>query len=791
MVELEALGRVHPHHLDAGGGRLRLLLAQAGLGDGGDRAGEVTGRGLRRAAGVGGGQLAELGEVDQPLGDLGRRREQQLAAQAEALDQPVREQVRARGVELAGEAAVELEEGEDALPRLRRDLRGLHRRAERADHVELAAARDLRHAREVDGAQLDGRAGERAHDRAGVPGVDQQPQPGEQVAHLGALEERRGAGDAVGDGALLQRDGDRLALALTERTRTATVLGAHAVAGDQPLDVGGDGLRLGALVRGGPEGDLAAGIPAPARFSMRSSSGRDDGRGGGQDRGRHPVGALQPHDSRPRTRAGSWWRRRGSGRSPGRRRRPRLTVRPEHPQQQALGEVDVLQVVDQHVRGSGSPGARARAGARAGRGRRAARDRRGRASPPPPASGRGRRRSRRTRARARPSPTPRSRRRDELVLQAVDAPDHGAEHRARVAAQVVVGERQLVDALEQHRQPVALGDGHRERVDAGLRRLVAQQLRAEAVERGDGQRLVRPVDGGLDAGAQRLGRGGREGQDEDVLGGRPVAHQSREALDQRASSSPSRRRRGSSSGPPVWYGHRHIGSGYVRGPGLAGCVPPRDAERDRGPARRGRADRTARDGHPRGGRRRDAGHRRGRRGGDLRRARRAARGGRALHRRQRGARRGRLRRATFPRVVIDPIDGSTNAKRGLPHHSVSIAVADGPTMADVVFGYVYDFGPRGGVDRAPRRGRLARRRARSTRDRPEQRASDGRLELLGLESSDPRLMREAIDELADAAHRLRALGHDRRDAVPGGGARGWTRWSRCAARARSTPPRAS
>src|SRR3954452_10279266 len=44
-------------------------------------------------------------------------------------------------------------------------------------------------------------------------------------------------------------------------------------------------------------------------------------------------------------------------------------------------------------------------------------------------------------------------------------------------------------------------------------------------------------------------------------------------------------------------------------------------------------------------------------------------------------------------VVIDPIDGSLNAKRGLPHHAVSIAVADGPTMADVHFGYVVDFGP--------------------------------------------------------------------------------------------------
>jgi len=46
------------------------------------------------------------------------------------------------------------------------------------------------------------------------------------------------------------------------------------------------------------------------------------------------------------------------------------------------------------------------------------------------------------------------------------------------------------------------------------------------------------------------------------------------------------------------------------------------------------------------------------------------------------------------RVVVDPIDGSVNAKRGIPYFSLSLAVADGPTMDDVTFGYVYDFGAR-------------------------------------------------------------------------------------------------
>jgi myo-inositol-1(or 4)-monophosphatase len=44
------------------------------------------------------------------------------------------------------------------------------------------------------------------------------------------------------------------------------------------------------------------------------------------------------------------------------------------------------------------------------------------------------------------------------------------------------------------------------------------------------------------------------------------------------------------------------------------------------------------------------------------------------------------------RVVVDPIDGSLNAKRSIPYFSVSIAVAEGATMKDVVFGFVHDFG---------------------------------------------------------------------------------------------------
>jgi myo-inositol-1(or 4)-monophosphatase len=108
-------------------------------------------------------------------------------------------------------------------------------------------------------------------------------------------------------------------------------------------------------------------------------------------------------------------------------------------------------------------------------------------------------------------------------------------------------------------------------------------------------------------------------------------------------------------------------------------------------------------------------------------------------------------------AIIDPIDGSMNAKRGLPHHSMSIAVAEGTTMADVVFAYVYDYGPE--EEWTARRGEGAwLDGVPLDREAGERRTGDGKLELLGIESADPRWVRAAADELAEASHRLRALG---------------------------------
>jgi myo-inositol-1(or 4)-monophosphatase len=109
------------------------------------------------------------------------------------------------------------------------------------------------------------------------------------------------------------------------------------------------------------------------------------------------------------------------------------------------------------------------------------------------------------------------------------------------------------------------------------------------------------------------------------------------------------------------------------------------------------------------------------------------------------------------KVIIDPIDGSLNAKRGIPHHALSIAVADGPTMADVAFAFVYDFGPR--EEWWARRGDGAVLNGMPLDPSlGERRGPDGRIEVVGIESADPRWVAASAEPLAAMAYRLRALG---------------------------------
>jgi myo-inositol-1(or 4)-monophosphatase len=104
------------------------------------------------------------------------------------------------------------------------------------------------------------------------------------------------------------------------------------------------------------------------------------------------------------------------------------------------------------------------------------------------------------------------------------------------------------------------------------------------------------------------------------------------------------------------------------------------------------------------------------------------------------------------RVVIDPIDGSLNARRTIPSHALSVAIASGPSMADVEIGYVYDFGAREEF--------FARRGGGAELDgRPLQAKGPGYgLEIVGLEATKPELILPLLEGLAGKAFRIRALG---------------------------------
>jgi myo-inositol-1(or 4)-monophosphatase len=104
------------------------------------------------------------------------------------------------------------------------------------------------------------------------------------------------------------------------------------------------------------------------------------------------------------------------------------------------------------------------------------------------------------------------------------------------------------------------------------------------------------------------------------------------------------------------------------------------------------------------------------------------------------------------RVVIDPIDGSLNARRTVPSFSLSVAVASGPTMEDVDFGYVYDFGA--GDEFVARRGGGASLDGTPIEVCPDR----DKLEILGLESANPDWLLPALEALRGRVYRLRVVG---------------------------------
>lgn len=104
------------------------------------------------------------------------------------------------------------------------------------------------------------------------------------------------------------------------------------------------------------------------------------------------------------------------------------------------------------------------------------------------------------------------------------------------------------------------------------------------------------------------------------------------------------------------------------------------------------------------------------------------------------------------RVVVDPVDGSVNAKRGIPFFSLSLAVADGGAMDDVLFGYVYDFGAR--EEWVAERGSGARLNGLAL-DGPGPKPT---IEILSLEGTTTAAVAQAIPGLDGVAQRVRVMG---------------------------------
>jgi myo-inositol-1(or 4)-monophosphatase len=108
--------------------------------------------------------------------------------------------------------------------------------------------------------------------------------------------------------------------------------------------------------------------------------------------------------------------------------------------------------------------------------------------------------------------------------------------------------------------------------------------------------------------------------------------------------------------------------------------------------------------------------------------------------------------ADYPLVLVDPVDGSLNAKQGVPLFGLMLAVLDGPTVGDAFAGLVLNLTT--GEEWSAVRGKGASRAGKPLSRLAS--TSDHRIELLGLEST-PRALKVA-QPLVERAGKIRILG---------------------------------
>jgi myo-inositol-1(or 4)-monophosphatase len=108
--------------------------------------------------------------------------------------------------------------------------------------------------------------------------------------------------------------------------------------------------------------------------------------------------------------------------------------------------------------------------------------------------------------------------------------------------------------------------------------------------------------------------------------------------------------------------------------------------------------------------------------------------------------------ADYPLVLVDPVDGSLNAKQGVPFFGVMLALRDGPTVADTVAGCVVNLVT--GESWTAIRKQGARRAGQLVEVQPPQ--DPDRIQLLGLESTPSALV--AARRLVERSSKIRILG---------------------------------